>query len=258
MRSRPLLLGTLFALLAPGAAWAGALSPAQIIDNVLELDVWGMNGVELQGAAVLKDRRGRQRTLMFKSLSLRYKEGLSKSLVRFVAPPELAGARFLQIQNDDRDDDRFLYLPELKRARRVAAGQRSGSFMGTDFNFADLDQRDLREGKAAAGADTKIGNFDCYRVVVVPKRQDSPYSKIELDVRKDNFVFLKMTTYDKAGVHYKTLTVRQIKRISGRWFITKSLMQNVRDQHSTALALSKIRVPETVSPQVFTKQQLEK
>lgn len=243
--------------LAPAAAGA-EISPKQIIDKVLDLDVWGMQNADLKGSAVLKDKKDRKRVLAFKSTSMRYQGHLSKSLVRFTAPPDLAGAKFLQIQNDGRDDDRFLYLPELKRSRRVAAGQRSQSFMGTDFNFADLDQRDLRTGKATSTADVKIGKYDCYHVVVRPGRDDSPYSKIELAVRKDNFVMLQMKLYDKAGVHAKTLAVAQIKRISGRWFITKSVMTNHKDSHATLLALDGITVPDKVEPQIFTKQHLEK
>src|SRR5690606_21574519 len=129
---------------------------------------------------------------------------LSKSLVRFQAPAELKGAGFLQVQNSGQDDDRFLFLPELKRARRISGNLRSSSFMGTDFSYADLDRRDLREGTPTLLEEAPLGGVACYVLSVTPKRADTKYSKTELWVRKDNFIPAKMLMFDKSGTLLKT------------------------------------------------------
>ena len=130
--------------------------------------------------------------------------------------------------------------------------------MGTDFNYADLDRRDWRTGKCVLRADTKIGKFPCYHVTIIPTRKDSPYSRIEIDVRKDNWVPLKIQLYDHAKVLYKVLEVFQLRRVSGQWFISKSRMKNLRDDHTTTLVLEKIEPTDKIPDASFTVQRLER
>jgi hypothetical protein len=250
-------LGILLALLVAVPAQAKPTAK-EVIRNTLANNHWGMSAAKVQASAVLVDRRGRKSKLVFKGISRKWKGYLTKALVRFSAPPDLAGAGFLQIEQDDRDDDRFLYLPALKRVRRVAASQRSSAFMGTDFNYADLDRRDWRTGKCVLGKDTKIGKFACYHVTITPTRQDSPYSRIEMDIRKDNWVPLKIQLYDQAKVLFKVLEVFQLRRVSGQWFISKSRMKNLRDNHTTTLLLEKIEPTDKIPDDSFTVQRLER
>lgn len=251
------VFGILLALLVVVPAEAKPTAK-EVIRHTLESNHWGMSAAKVQAAAVLKDRRGRKSTLVFKGISRRWKGYLTKALVRFSAPPDLAGAGFLQTEQDDRDDDRFIYLPALKRSRRVAGSQRSNAFMGTDFNYADLDRRDWRQGKYKLRKDTKIGKFPCYHVTIIPTRRDSPYSRIEIDVRKDNWVPLKIEHYDKAKVLYKVLKVFRLRRIKGQWFITKSQMNNLKDKHTTTLFLKKIEPTDKIPDSSFTVQRLER
>lgn len=229
----------------------------QVIEKVLEHDFWGLSGAEVAAQALVKDKGGGTRNYVFSAISRKYQKYLTKSMVRFRGPPDLAGAGFLQIQKEAGDDERYIYLPDLRRSRRVAANQRSQAFMGTDFNFADMDRRDLREGKYQAGPDKKMAQFDCYQVVVQPLRKDSPYSKVEMVVRKKDYVPLELKMFDKAGIHLKTLTVLQIKTISGKPYITKSQMSNRRDQHSTVLVLNKIRPRDDIPDTEFTANKLQ-
>jgi len=135
-----------------------------------------LSGASIVAHATLTDRSGAKSELAFTSRSKRLGPGLAESVVRFSAPPELAGAGFLQIQKKDGDDYRFRFLPDLKRSRRISGTLRSNAFMGTDLSFADLDRRDLREATVKLTGNETIEKWDCYVLDVVPKRQDSQYS----------------------------------------------------------------------------------
>ena len=243
-------------LCAPMRAYG--LSPKEIVQRSLEHDHWGLSGAVVKAQAVLLDRRGRKRQLVFRAISKKWKGHLTKSLVRFHQPPDLAGAGFLQVQNDKRDDDRFIYLPALKRTRRVAASQRSTAFMGTDFNFADIDRRDWRQGRYKAGKDTTIARFPCHVVSVFPGRKDSPYSKIVVAIRKDNFVPLRIRLFDRGGAHAKTLEVSQVRRVSGKWFISKSRMKDHKNKRSTTLHLVQIKPTADIPDSRFSTKSLER
>lgn len=249
---------------AAGATWtAEGLGLAQlasandIVQKVWDSDPWGLAGAVVSATITLTDRGGKQRRLEFVARSRRYDPPNSKWLVRFTSPPDLAGAGFLQIQRRNSDDDRYLFLPDLKRSRRISGSLRSSSFIGTDFCFADLDRRDFREGMASLQGEESIAAFPCYHVDIVPSRSDSPYSRLELWVRKDNYLPLKIVHFDKAGVLLKEFRALEVKRVSGQWFVTRSRMTNVRDNHVTDLDLEQIEV-DAVPDDLFTVRELEK
>jgi hypothetical protein len=240
---------------APAAT--AAPTPDKIIQKVLESDPWGLSGAEVSAHAVLRDKDGASSELTFTARSRMYAAPLAKSLVRFSAPADLAGAGFLQVQKTEGDDERYLFMPELKRSRRIAGSVRSNAFMGTDFTFADLDRRDLRDGAATAKPDEVFEKIACYRVDVQPK-EGSQYTRIELWVEKDNFLPLKIEMYDKANVHVKTLTAKETRRVSSHWFISKSTMVNLREKHTTELVLDKIAPRDDLADGEFTVANLEK
>jgi hypothetical protein len=246
-----------FVLLSAGAP-AAAPSAREIIAKVLEADPFGLGGAAVTAHLVLKDKGGALSQLAFTGRSFRYDPPFSKSMVRFTAPADLAGAGFLQVQNRSGDDDRFLFLPELKRSRRIAGSLRGSSFMGTDFSFADLDRRDFREGEATSKPDEDVGKHACFRIDVVPKRSDSPYSKLETWIRKDNMLPLKLMMYDRAKVLVKTFSAQEVRRVDGLWFITKSRMLDHAHSHSTDLILDGVTPLKSVPDDEFTVRNLEK
>lgn len=243
-------------LLAPASVQAQTAE--QIVRRVLESDPLGLNGAEIRAVAILTDKRGATRKLSFVAASKVYEPPLAKSIVRFSSPPDLAGAGFLQVQQRDGDDDRHLYLPALKRSRRISGNLRSGAFMGTDFSFADLDRRDLRDSTATLLGTEKVGSSTCYVLDVVPRRSDAQYSHLELWVRKDNFLTLRTKMYDRANVHTKTFEAHAVRRVSGSWFISKSLMTNHKTNHKTQLELQSIVVDADIPDEEFTVRALER
>jgi len=233
------------------------LDARAIIDKVVDGDPFGMMNSQLTGRAVLHDKNKNERVLEFRIDRLRYKPGLSKTLTRFSKPADMAGVGFLQVMRDDADDDRHLYLPDLKKSRRIAGALRNNSFVGTDFSYADLDLRDLRESKATLSGKEKIGKFDYYKLDVVPTRSDSQYAKFELWVRTDNFLVGKWLMYDKANVLFKTYQASEMKRVDGHWYANKSRIENHREKHTTDMYLDDMK-PAAPADGEFTVGNLEK
>lgn len=236
------------------SAEAARPSANDIVTKVLDSDPWGLAGAEVKARAVVT-ADGKTRELAFQARSKRNLQNhTSLSVISFSAPADIAGSRFLQLQNVSDDDERHLYVPELKRARRVGAGNRSNAFMGTTFTYADLDRRDMRDGKATLGADESFAKHDCWRVDIAPKNQDV-FSKIELWVRKDNYIPLKIVS-TKTNGEKKTLTAKEIQQRGGRWFMTISKLTD--STGSTELRLEDIKPNVEVPADVFTVRALER
>jgi hypothetical protein len=253
------VLGALALSLSPvSARGAPALTPQQILDRSLETDAWGGGDTEVQAHADIKPGHGAPRTLVFTARSRRYDPPLTKTLIRFTAPGSLKGTGLLQIQNKEGDDDRFLFLPELKRSRRIAGGARDSAFMGTDFSYADLDRKDLRHSRSKLLGEERLGKADCFHLEAVPVGAETVYARIELWVSKDNFIPLKLVMYNRAGAATKTLLAQELRRVSGRWFITRSLMTTAAEGSSTQLVLDKITLRPDLPDADFTVSNLEK
>lgn len=178
--------------------------------------------------------------------------------MRFSAPADLAGAAFLRIQKETDDDDRLLFMPELKRSRRIVGNIRSSAFMGTDFSFADLDRRDLRNAAATLLADEVVDKVPCYHLEALPRRADSSYSKVQIWVRKDNFLPVKWDFYDQATVLQKTLTTEQTKQVKGSWFIARTKMENHPARTWTELFIDRVVPRDDIPEDEFTQRDLER
>jgi hypothetical protein len=241
-----------------GAAGAAAPTADEICRKVLDSDPWGLGDAEVTARAVVRDESGRTRQLAFRAVSLRYAPPLAKSLVRFSAPADLAGVGFLLIQKAEGDDERWLYLPDLGRSRRIGGDTRGGAFMGTDFSYADLDRRELRYGASTLRGEEPVDGTACWKVEVTPKQKDSPYARVELWARKDDLVPVQWMMYAASGAHLKTLAALEVKSIDGRWFITKSRMTNLAQHRTTELFLDEVRTHPQVREDEFTVRSLEK
>jgi len=253
-----LLMASAVAVVGPtpkdAAADTAKPTAAEIVVKVLDSDPWGLAGAEVKARAVVT-KDGKTRELAFEAKSRRnLTTHTSMSVISFTAPADIAGSRFLQLQNASDDDERHLYTPDLKRARRVASASRTDAFMGTTFSYADLDRKDMRDGKATAMPDETFGKHDCYRINIVPKNTDV-YTKIELWVGKDNMVPLKSISYDKSGGK-KTLIAKEIQQRGGRYFMTISKLTD--EKGSTELRLEDIKPKDDVPVEVFTVRALEK
>jgi hypothetical protein len=236
---------------------AAPLDGRAIAQKVIENDMGGVAGLELEAHFTIKDRAGASSDLAFYSLGQRYEGNLTRSVLRFTAPQDVAGAAFLQIQKKDDDDERHLFLPALKKARRIAGASRSQSFMGTDLYYADLDGKDWREGDVGLVGEENCSSATCWHVLVTPK-PGGPYQKFDAWVRQDNFIVTKVVVYDRDGNLLKTRVVQEIRKVQNRFFPSKALITNNKDGHSTLLTYDKIVIRASIPNDEFTLRSLEK
>jgi hypothetical protein len=237
---------------------ADAPSAEEIIAKVVDSDPWGLGGAEVVGRVIVSDKTGTTRELAYTARSRQHEPPLSKAIVRFSKPADMKGVGFLQIQNKNGEDDRYLYLPELARSRKIAGKMRSSAFMSTDFSYADLDRADLRNSKSTLVGDEKLGKYETWKVEVKPQNKDAVYAKMIVWARKDNLIPLKMEMYNKADVLLKTQTTLEVKRQDGRWFVTRTIMKNDTESRQTELILESVTPRDDIDDGEFTVRNLEK
>lgn len=185
--------------------------------------------------------------------------GNHRAVIVFQSPASVAGTRFLTMENSSRSDDQWIFLPSLQRARRIAASEGSGSFVGTDLSYDDISSvnRDADLDTHKILREEKYSNRDCYVIESIPKDSGYQYSKMLLWIDKANYVNHKVELYDKRGNQVKLLEILELKEVQGRLTPMVTRMTTLGAGTSTTINVDIIRYDDTIPEGVFTTAYLE-
>ncbi len=178
---------------------------------------------------------------------------VEKMLIKFLAPPDVRGTAFLAIRKGGREEMK-LYLPALKKVRRIAGGQKKGSFMGSDFSYDDISKLgSLKSENYQSKLLREEGAF--YVVEATPKPGvESAYERLVLWVEKPHFDVVKIEFYRK-GALYKVMTLDEIQTYAGKYRIpTRLVMENKKTRHKTVLLQRELELDHPIPDSVFTER----
>ncbi|MEZ4463400.1 MAG: outer membrane lipoprotein-sorting protein [bacterium] len=171
----------------------------------------------------IADAAGRERTRAVQSRSLQFPEGKRQILV-FDDPVDVKGTGLLSIDYDDgdKDDDQWLYLPSLHKTTRISSGEKSGSFMGTAFSYADMTEQDPKHWEyTLLQASVQSDGEDCWLIEARPKTtkaaDETGYVKTQTLISKAKMLPLKVKAWVKKGKKIKLIAFEDIKQVDGIW-----------------------------------------
>src|SRR5262249_25527824 len=138
------------------------------------------------------------------------KDGLLRSKIVFRSPAKIAGMAFLLLERNGQPDEQYVYLPAYKKARRITAKERSGSFANSDFTYADLERREVKDATYVKLADEDVGKEHCNVIDATPKSAaDATYAHVTTWLRKTDDVPLRTKFFGGDGKIEKTLFTRK-------------------------------------------------
>jgi len=189
----------------------------------------------------------------------------SKSIIFFAKPANIRDTALLTFDYDDpkSDDDQWLYLPALKKVRRISSSDRGDYFMGTDFTFEDMKQTpELQDYHWKLLGSETIAGFDCWKVEGMPVSDDVArelgYSRLVQWIRKDNDFSVKADYWDQAGRALKHLNIIELEQISDIWSPKRIEMINIQSQHQTRLEFSHQIYNTGIKDRLFTQRTLKR
>jgi len=213
----------------------------------------------------LVNRSGKTRSRTVERYSAKDGKGNLSTLIRFLQPADVKGSGFLSVEHSKTDESRHLYLPALKKSRRISAGEDSDAFMGSDFTYEDLDEMELGEYSFKLLGEETVNGAKCHKVEAVPtnekRRKTSGYSKRVYYVSHGAFVVNKVEYFDKHGTLFKKLTATDIKPVPGATGFYRAYvltMENLKTKHKTVLAYKDYKINPEVDKNVFTLRFLER
>src|SRR5688572_28113757 len=225
----------LLALASPAAAQSGA----EVMSKQRELQ--RVKDEEERQALKLVSRSGATKERKLVRWVLTGSGDLDKILVRFLAPRDVENTGLLTWEAKDGNDDQWLYLPAVKKPKRIAASGKKNRFMGTDFAFEDLQPEALAlHTYVLAGTETVEGQ-ECFVIDATPNGRhadDSGYSKRRLWMRKDIHMTVKRAYHDKQGKLEKVATLRKLANVKGSvWRAGEIEMHDVQNGTKTVVTV---------------------
>jgi hypothetical protein len=241
-----------------------ALTGEQIAQKVHDIDEGDNLISKMTMTLIDKNDNTRVRELM------RYSKQKGEDTLRlmfFLAPADVKETGFLTYDYEDssKDDDQWLYLPELKKVKRIASSDKSSSFMGSDFTYSDMTSRNVEDYSYEIMKEPIVDGHKTWQMMVIPKNEkvieETGYTKSIVFVRQDNFVVVQALNYIKAGDKLKYMKVLGLEQIEGIWTTTKIQMVTKKGKktlHKTVFEFSDIKYNQDIDESFFTTRTLER
>jgi outer membrane lipoprotein-sorting protein len=208
---------------------------------------------------ILVSKSGKER---FRETVMIAKDGPegTKTLSTFLKPADVAGTSFLQYSYDEigKDDDQWLYLPSLKRVKRISASSKGDYFMGTEFTYDDMGDRKPEEDDHELLGTDNINGRVCYKVLSIPKEEDYMYGKKIQWVDKETDIRLKVEFYDEDEDLLKVMTASEPEMVDKFWVTKEIVMKNVQKGRATIIKTGDIQFNLPYKDNLFTKRTLKK
>jgi outer membrane lipoprotein-sorting protein len=242
-------------LIAVAASGQAQISGRKIMENVY----YRPTGRDIQSelTMTLINSRGEQRERQIKQFMKDFGTE-EKKILFFIAPADVRNTSFMSWSYDQegRDDDQWVYLPALKRVKRLSSDSKSDYFMGSDFTYDDLGDRHPSEDDHRLLREENLNGHPCYVVESVPKDPDYMYSKTVSWVVKDKWIGQKREFYDQDGELLKVLTVESYDNIDGYWVLLHFEMQDVQRDHTTKMQLQNVQIEKGIADSYFTERMM--
>lgn len=222
---------------------------------------------------VLINAKGNKRVRRMESYRKDFGDNLKdeKSIYFFEYPDDIKDTSYMNYdwQQDNIDDDSWLYLPALKKVKRLAAADKSDAFLGSDFTYTDIktSKRQYWDYTYISKSEM-IDGHECWVVEGLPKkgneekvRRETGYSKVHIWIRKDNLVKIQGTFWALKGMKIKYFKATDIEKIDGIWTAKTNQMSTTKKgrlEHTTVIRLDDVVYDKEVDDSYFTPQKMKR
>lgn len=218
---------------------------------------WGDQTVTLK--MVLRNRHGQESTRNTHSKTLEVQGDGDKQLSIFDTPRDIKGTAFLSFTHAIKPDEQWLYLPALKRVKRISSSNKSGPFMGSEFAYEDLSSQEVKKYTYQYLRDEKIEGRDCFVIERKPAYEHSGYTRLTTWLDKEMYQPLKIEFYDRKNSLLKTLKSFDYHQYAGKyWRQNRMSMENHQTKKSTDLYFSDYQFKTGLTDGDFNQNSLKR
>ena len=179
-----------------------------------------------------------------------------RSKVTFLSPADVKGTQLLTWTHRTRDDDQWLYLPALRRVKRIATAEVTGSFMGSELSYEDLAGAEVEKFAYRFLDRAELDGRAAAKLERAPRSRSSGYGRevVWLDEEYQNP--LRIEYYDRAGALLKVATFAGYRRYGRLWRAESVTIENVQTKKRTNLRWEERELPANLAPEGFDSARL--
>ena len=208
---------------------------------------------------ILRNRHGQESSRDMRNKTLEVNGDGDKSLVIFNKPRDVKGTAFLSFTHKSGPDDQWLYLPALKRVKRISSNNKSGPFMGSEFAYEDIASQEVEKYTYKYLRDEEYEGNDCFVIERYPVDKKSGYTRQVVWLDKAAYRVQKVDYYDRKNDLLKTLTPKSYKQYLDKyWRPDEMNMVNHQTGKSTTLVWNNYKFGNGFTKRDFDKNSLKR
>ena len=208
---------------------------------------------------ILRNKEGRESR---RELGLRVIEvdgDGDRTMFVFNRPRDVKGTAFLVYAHKNEPDEQWLYLPGLKRVKRISSSKQSGSFMGSEFSYEDMGTTEVEKYTHRHLRDEPCGDLECSVSERIPVGEDSGYSRQLVWLDREELRTMQVQFFDRRGAHLKTMVAEGFEKFLDRyWRGSQITMTNHLTGKSTVLLWSDYEFGTDLDVDDFTQTALKR
>ena len=218
--------------------------------------------MEMTATLTIRDGKGNERMRQIANASRQFGD-VTKTLMKFLAPAEVKGTAMLIYDYEDRSDDMWIYLPALRKTRRIVSSEKGKSFMGSEFSNADMARPNLDQFEHKILGSATLAGKDCWKVESACLDEDIEdelgYSKQVAYIEKGSYLTRQVDYYDFDGELFKVMTLNDYqKQVNGKYFSFRMEMNNRQNGRSSVIAINRFQLGSKLAESYFSTANLEK
>ena len=251
----------LFSLLAFASATYAETAEEKGLAIAIEADKRDQGWIDQATTSkmILRNSQGEESIRVLRGKALEVEGDGDKSLTIFETPRDIKGTAFLSFSHSLKSDEQWLYLPALKRVKRISSSNKSGAFMGSEFSYEDISSQEVAKYKYKFIKDDKLNGRDVFVIERIPQYKKSGYTKQISWLDKEIYQPLKIEFYDRKNSLLKTLTQHDYKKhLNKFWRANRLEMVNHQTGKSTTLLWKSYKFKNGFSSRDFDRNSLKR
>jgi hypothetical protein len=230
------------------------------------IDATRVSGTECLNKMTIINQKGQKRVRQMAVITKLYDNGnTEKKLIRFLAPADVKGVGFLTFDYKVKDDNKWIYMPALRKTRRIISSENAKSFMGSEFSYADMTLPNIEEYSYKLLGQEMVNGISCFKIEIIPIDDDiadeNGFSKKISFIGKNNFVLRKAIYFDLFGDKEKIMEVEsvvEVDKIHHKYRMKKIVMTNLQNDRKSISEIEEIQYNPSIPAEYFTTRYLER
>ncbi|MFC2090921.1 outer membrane lipoprotein-sorting protein [Bacteroidota bacterium] len=242
------ITGILVSIILTGSCFAQ--EPVAIVEKSRE--TVKVSSFEALSRLVITDSKGNQRLRNNTMASKTTSDGTEKRIIKFTAPAEIKGTGILIFDYESKNDDMWIYLPAMRKTRRIVSSEKSKSFMGSEFSNADMTAPTLSDFNYELLGSETFNGTECWKIAAIPANIDLEeeygYSRSISFIGINDYIVRKTAYYDYDNELFKTILTIDFELLdveNNKYMITAMTASNHQNGRRSELTMDQVTIADT-------------